>query len=221
MGKVSPPRDVLAVYVKSPEPGRVKTRLAKAMGLEAAAELYRRLGRGVVAHTISTSSHRTVVWFAPPEGGPAVRSWLGGLAVDEFIAQRRGGLGQRMLGAFARHFRDGARRVVLVGSDCPGVDRTAVRRAFAALRQNDVVLGPSQDGGFYLIGLNAPAPGLFRRIAWSTGAVLTQTIRNAERLGLRVALLPTLRDIDTVEDALALGWLPRPASLKLRSPAHS
>jgi glycosyltransferase A (GT-A) superfamily protein (DUF2064 family) len=116
-----------------------------------------------------------------------------------------------MLGAFGRHFREGASRVVLIGSDCPGVDRLTVQHAFEALAENDVVLGPSEDGGFYLIGLAAPAPGLFRRVAWSTGAVLTQTIRNAERLGLRVGLLPALRDIDTAEDALALGWLPGPA----------
>ena len=211
MDRSSPPGDVLAVYVKSPDPGRVKTRLAKAMGPEAAAELYRRLGRGVVADTISTSSHRTVVWYDPPEGGPAVRAWLDGLAVDAFIAQRSGGLGQRMMGTFARHFRQGASRVVLIGSDCPTLDRATLRRAFDALSQNDLVLGPSQDGGYYLIGLSAPAPGLFRRVAWSTPEVLAQTIGNAVRLGLRVAALQTLRDIDTVDDARALGWLSLPA----------
>lgn len=208
MDRSLPPGDVLAVFVKSPEPGQVKTRLANEIGPEAAAALYRRLARAVLADNIATGRHRTVVWFAPPEQGDPVRSWLSGLAVGEFIAQHRGGLGQRMMGTFRRHFREGARRVLLIGSDCPGVDRRTARRAFEALGQHDLVLGPSQDGGFYLIGLTAPAPGLFRRVAWSTPAVLAQTVRNAVSLGLRVATLPMLRDIDTVEDALALGWLP-------------
>ncbi|MDX2120108.1 MAG: TIGR04282 family arsenosugar biosynthesis glycosyltransferase [Gemmatimonadota bacterium] len=203
----SPPGDVLAIFVKSPEPGQVKTRLANEIGPETAATLYRKLGRAVVADNVATGRHRTVVWFAPPDQGNQVRSWLSGLPVDEFNAQHGGGLGRRMMGTFRRHLREGARRVVLIGSDCPDVDRAFVRRAFDALDQSDLVLGPSQDGGFYLIGLTAPVPGLFRRVAWSTPAVLAQTIRNAARLGLRVATLPMLRDIDTVEDALALGWL--------------
>jgi rSAM/selenodomain-associated transferase 1 len=179
MDQSSPPGDVLAVFVKSPEPGQVKTRLANEIGPEAAAALYRRLARAVLADNIATGSHRTVVWFAPPEQGASVRSWLSGLAVDEFIAQYGGGLGQRMMGTFGRHSRQGARRVVLIGSDCPDVDRAVVRRAFDALDQSDLVLGPSQDGGFYLIGLTAP-----RRVVLAAGrstpAVLVE-IRNAAR----------------------------------------
>jgi rSAM/selenodomain-associated transferase 1 len=199
--------DLLAVFVKAPEPGRVKTRLAHEIGAEEAAALYRRLGRAVVSQCTANDRHRTVVWFAPVEGGAAVRSWLNDLGVADFIAQRSGGLGQRLAGTFGRHFRAGARRVVVIGSDCPDVDRSVVQGAFAALEHSDLVLGPSEDGGFYLIGLAAPAPGLFRRVAWSTPAVFDQTARNAQRLGLSVSTLPVLRDIDTVADAQVLGWL--------------
>lgn len=207
MDKIDTPADVVAVFVKSPEPGRVKTRLSHTIGPDAASELYRRLGRTVIQNTIG-STHRTVVWYDPPEGGPSVRAWLNGLGIDAFRVQRSGGLGQRMAWTFARHFRTGAMRVVLIGSDCPGVDRRGIGRALEALTEHDVVLGPTEDGGFYLIGLAAPAPGLLRGVAWSTDAVLAQTTRNATGLGLQVATLPTLRDIDTADDARALGWLP-------------
>jgi uncharacterized protein len=206
-----PRTDALAVFVKAPEPGRVKTRLAREIGPGEAAALYRRLGRAVVAQC-GSDDHRTVVWFAPSEGGAAARSWLSGLGVAEFAAQRSGGLGARLAGTFARHFREGAGRVVVIGSDCPDVDRAVVQRAFQALERHALVLGPSEDGGFYLIGLTAPVPGLFRDVPWSTSAVLEQTVRNAERLGLAATMLPTLRDIDTIEDAIALGWLSPSAS---------
>jgi uncharacterized protein len=205
MAQRSQPTDVLAVFVKAPDPGRVKTRLASRLGPESAAELYARLGRGIVSRC-SGDGHRTVAWYSPPGDGDRVRSWLSGLAVDRFLAQRGGGLGQRLAGAFARHFREGARRVVVIGSDCPDVGREIVARAFAALGEDDLVLGPSLDGGFYLIGLTRPAPGLYRGVAWSTSTVLDRTLRNAARLGLRVTSLPVLRDIDTIEDAVALGW---------------
>lgn len=206
MAEQPAPSDVLAVFVKAPEPGRVKTRLSHTIGAAAAADLYCRLGRTVIENTIR-GTHRTVVWYDPPEGRAAVMTWLEGLAIDAFHLQRSGGLGQRMAGTLARHFREGAERVVLIGSDCPGVDRAAIGLALDALTEHDLVLGPAEDGGFYLLAVAAPVPGLFRGVAWSTEAVLAQTIRNAKRLGLRVATLSTLRDVDTVEDAAALGWL--------------
>ncbi|HXI20035.1 MAG TPA: TIGR04282 family arsenosugar biosynthesis glycosyltransferase [Gemmatimonadales bacterium] len=206
MAQRPPPTEILAIFVKAPEPRRVKTRLALEIGPEAAADLYRRLGRGIVARS-GSAGYSTVAWFAPADGGEGVSSWLGGLGVDRFLPQRGAGLGARLAGTFARHFREGAGRVVVVGSDCPDVDEGLVARAFAALGDRDLVLGPTLDGGFYLIGLTARVPGLFRRVAWSTSAVSRRTLENAERLGLRVATLPTLRDIDTVADARALGWL--------------
>jgi len=207
MPRRSRPSEILGVFVKAPEPGRVKTRLAHSIGAVEAAALYRRLGRQVVAQCAAPLDHRTAVWYAPADGAAGVQSWLQQLGVDEFIAQREGGLGRRMSAAIGRHFRAGAKRVVVIGSDCPGVDGVLVRQAFGALRTADLVLGPTVDGGFYLIGLAAPAPGLFRRVAWSTASVFRQTVANAERLGLVVAELPRLRDVDTVSDAQALGWL--------------
>ncbi len=208
--------DILAVFVKAPEPGLVKTRLAREIGEAEAARLFARLARAVIGSSSSPDDYQTSIWFAPAERGEAIRAWLHDLGVADFLPQTEGGLGERMSAAFDRHFVDGASRVVVIGSDCPGITRPLLCQAFAALDQNDVTLGPSEDGGFYLIGLAAPAPGLFQGIAWSTPAVYGQTVTNARRLGLSVAPLPGLRDIDTAEDARALGWL---AALPARSPA--
>lgn len=207
------PPDVLGVLVKAPEPGRVKTRLAADIGAVAAAALYLRLGREIVAECAASRDHHTLVWYAPAEAGHAVVSWLRDLGVDEFIAQPRGGLGARMSAAFRTSFGHGASRVLLIGSDCPGVDRALLREAFDALGSADVVLGPTVDGGYYLIGLSAPAPGLFRRVTWSTASVFGQTMANAKRLGLAVAVLRELRDVDTVDDACALDLIPDPIEI--------
>jgi rSAM/selenodomain-associated transferase 1 len=195
---------VLGVFVKTPAPGQVKTRLAAAVGGQRAAAIYRDLGRRVIA-ACAGADHDTVVWFAPANARQTVRDWLGGLGVAGYRAQIAGGLGARLEDAFQRHFDEGAGRVLVIGSDCPDVDAPLVRRAFAALDEHDVVLGPARDGGYYLIGLRAPAPQLFRGIPWSTEAVLGETLARVRQLALRPRLLPTLRDIDTVNDARAAG----------------
>src|SRR5437879_11984947 len=107
----------------------------------------------------------------------------------------------------ARHFADGAKRVVIIGTDCPGVTRHLIHQAFTALGRRDVALGPALDGGYYLIGLAAPQAALFRGISWSTGAVAAQTRTRADALGLSCHLLRPLRDVDTARDARAVGLL--------------
>jgi uncharacterized protein len=196
----------LGIFVKAPSPGRVKTRLAAAIGAAAAATLYRRLGRRVVEATVG-SGYRTTVWFTPAGRGPDVRRWLAGTGRVAFRPQRGAGLGARLIHAFAREFAAGAGRVVIVGSDCPAVHRRIIRAAFTALGTHDVVLGPALDGGYYLIGLAAPRPALFRAVAWSTAAVARETRARAGALGLSCRLLRPLRDVDTVRDARAWGLL--------------
>ncbi|HEX4575659.1 MAG TPA: TIGR04282 family arsenosugar biosynthesis glycosyltransferase [Gemmatimonadales bacterium] len=196
----------LGIFVKAPVPGHVKTRLADDIGPSGAAQLYWRLGRQVVAVSVG-SGYRTTVWFTPARRGSLVRHWLDAVGPVTFQPQRGRTLGSRLAHAFATEFAAGARRVVMIGSDCPGVDRRLVRLAFAALRDHDLVLGPARDGGYYLIGLAAPEPALFRAIAWSTAAVTSQTKARASALGLGFRLLKPLRDVDTAPDARALGLL--------------
>jgi glycosyltransferase A (GT-A) superfamily protein (DUF2064 family) len=93
-----------------------------------------------------------------------------------------------------------ADQALLIGADIPGIDRTAVARAFSALADHDVVLGPARDGGYYLVGLSRACPAIFRDIPWSTDRVLSRTLGRAEEEGLTVALLQAKGDVDTVDD---------------------
>ncbi len=210
------PERTLGIFAKAPVAGRVKTRLAAEIGPRAAAALYRRVGREVVAASVGRD-YRTIVWFTPPAAGAGVRAWLDGLGVWAFRAQPPGTLGTRLAHAFARSFAEGAGEgaVVIIGTDCPGLGRRAVAQAFAALRTHDLVLGPARDGGYYLIGLRALEPALFRGIPWSTGDVTRATRARARALGLTCRLLAPLRDMDTARDARVLGLLRPSRGVKL------
>jgi len=197
---------VLGILVQAPIPGRVKLRLADEVGPSAAAEVYQQAGRHVVAATVG-AGHRTVIWYAPASEAAYVHEWLRDLGRVELRPQSAGSLGTRLANAFARHFSDGADRVVIVGTDCPGVSRRMVREAFAALGRHDVVMGPTLDGGYYLLGLREPQPMLFQNIVWTAGTAAAQTRARAAALGLRVRSLRPLRDVDTAQDARLLGFL--------------
>lgn len=195
-GSGRPPPAVL-VFAKAPRPGQVKTRLAESVGPERAAFLYRRMGRAVIDQ-IADESANLVVCYDPPDGEDEVRRWLGP-APSAFVSQGEGNLGDRMARMFAFGLRT-AEHVVLVGTDTPTLSAGAIRRASHALDTADLVLGPAEDGGYYLIALKAPQPTLFRGIAWSTDEVLTKTVANAEEIGLRVTFLEVEVDVDTVAD---------------------
>lgn len=191
----------LLVFAKNPEPGRVKTRLAADVGEEEAARIYRRMGRRVVDR-IRGGSYRVVVCYDPPGTEEEVAGWLGrrGLLLRPQVT---GGLGRRMEVAFRQAFRS-SNRVCIVGTDTPDVDRRLVERALRTLDQADVVLGPAEDGGYYLMALSELEPALFRDIPWSTSSVLEATEERARERGLTVARLRTLSDVDTAAD-LAVG----------------
>jgi hypothetical protein len=121
------------------------------------------------------------------------------------LAQSGDDLGARMVDAFARAFARGARRVAIVGTDVPGVSSETVDEALTALDTADVVIGPAQDGGYYLLALRVPRPELFTGIAWSTPTVCGETLLRAAAFALAVRRLPSRRDIDTLED-LRLEW---------------
>ena len=189
------------LFVKDPEPGKVKTRLAASVGPERAAEIYRRLAEEVVRRL--PEEDEVLVMFDPPEKGAEVEAWLGGLgakAALDFLAQAPGDLGARLDAAFATAFAQGFAAVAAVGSDCVELTPQHFAEAWQSLATHDAALGPAADGGYYLLALRAPQPALFTDIAWSTGAVCAGTLARAAAVGLRVHLLPQLRDVDTVED---------------------
>jgi rSAM/selenodomain-associated transferase 1 len=195
--------DVLAVFVKDPRPGSVKSRLATAIGAEAAAAVYRVLAEGVIRRTAPRSDEYVrVVVFDPPEAGGPVGEWLG-VEAAVLMPQSPGDIGVRMERAFEALFHRGARRVVLIGTDVPALAFEDIRGALESLDEHDVAIGPATDGGYYLIALKRPQPELFQKMRWSSGDVLASTLDCAARRDLSVRVLRTIGDVDTVEDLQA------------------
>jgi rSAM/selenodomain-associated transferase 1 len=206
--------DLLLVFLKAPRPGAVKTRLASRLGPAAAAELYRAMAEEEARRTEPCPGEfGRLFCFAPPDARAEMAAWF---PAEELVAQEGADLGERMAGAFDEGFRRGARRVAIIGGDVPWVSREAVTEAFRSLAEHDVVLGPTLDGGYYLLALARPQPGLFRGIAWSTPSVLAATVERAGALGLSVRRLEPLPDIDTIEDVRS-EWV-RLAPLLARRP---
>lgn len=201
----SKPRRAVLVFVRAPVRGTVKTRLAAALGDEAALRVYRRLAEHTLreAAALAGDGVRLRVHHTPADAGDAVRAWLGGGPV--YLPQAEGDLGTRMEDAFARAFAEGEERVVIVGSDLPALSEDLLRRAFRLLDACPAVLGPARDGGYYLLGLARPVAGIFAGIAWSTGEVLAATLARFRAAGIEPALLETLADVDEAED-LPAGW---------------
>ncbi|NUP90414.1 MAG: TIGR04282 family arsenosugar biosynthesis glycosyltransferase [Candidatus Sumerlaeia bacterium] len=194
--------DLLLVFVRLPVPGEVKTRLAKRLGPVAAAEAYRAFAEWVFTNTVSPAPGVWRRWacFTPRTGLKALQTWLRPFPIDHFLPQAPGDLGTRLMAATGGAFHARASKVVVIGTDCVDVTQNLVGEAFEALDESDVVLGPSHDGGYYLLGLRGLTPKLFQRIPWSTDQVLAATRERAKELGLSVQSLPALHDIDRPAD---------------------
>jgi rSAM/selenodomain-associated transferase 1 len=207
--------DALLVFVKAPRPGAVKTRLVPDLGPENAATLYRLLAEEEVQQTTPQRGEYDRLFFhAPAAARSEMEAWLGSQA---WFPQEGADLGARMAGAFETAFSRGARRAAVIGTDVPGVSREIVLEALAALDDHDVALGPTHDGGYYLLALKRPRGELFEGIAWSTPGVLPATLNKAHSLNLSVYCLSRLTDIDTLEDVRAAWTRLRP--LLSRTPA--
>jgi rSAM/selenodomain-associated transferase 1 len=157
----------------------------------------------VVAAVQLPGSYSVTVAYTPPGAEPLMRRWLG--TSMALRPQSDGDLGERMAIAVADAFSAGARRVVVIGTDCPDVTAGVVEEAFTRLDAADVVLGPAGDGGYYLIGMSRLHRELFEGIPWSSSDTLRATLEQARARGLSVALLEERRDIDTAADWRA--WL--------------
>jgi rSAM/selenodomain-associated transferase 1 len=179
--------DTVIIFARAPRLGTVKRRLARGIGAMAALRFY----RGQLEATRKAARERRWRCLVAVTPDRAAARWPPGAAR---IAQGRGDLGQRMARALARH-----RRAVLVGSDIPGLGRADIAAAFRALGRADAVFGPAEDGGYWLVGLGPRRPAHpFAAVRWSTEHALGDTLANF--VGRRVALLRTLRDVDTAAD---------------------
>lgn len=193
-------KQCLIIFSRYPEPGKTKTRLIPALGAEGAATLHRQM----TAHTLAEARElqracalSVEVHFA---GGnhQQMQTWLGAELI--YRQQSEGDLGDRLAAAFATAFAAGMTRVIIIGTDCPDLHSAILLQAFQALTQHDLVLGPAQDGGYYLIGLQRLFPELFVGVSWGTASVRQQTVEIAKALDLAIAFLPLLSDIDRPED---------------------
>jgi hypothetical protein len=192
----------VAVFARWPEPGRVKTRLTPALPAALACDLYRAMLGDALAAAMSAAADTLALYWSD---APADRSEVAVPAPFEVRDQQGADLGARLERAFAGLLRTPGDRAVIIGADCPDLDAVALRRAFERLAVHDLVLGPARDGGYTLIGLRHPAPELFHGVAWSTPGVLGQTLARAATLGLGVAQLDPLDDLDTPADLVR--WL--------------
>jgi rSAM/selenodomain-associated transferase 1 len=186
----------VCLFVKSPRPGEAKTRLARDIGAARAIVIYRALVEHQAAEI--PVDWRIVVYFAPSNAEEEMKIWLAPQLQNgtRFVPQCDGDLGQRLVTAVRREFDNGSVRVYLIGGDCPALSRNYFDEADRALSDNDIVLGPSQDGGYVLLAIKSPHEILFRDIDWSTPAVLQQTLAAARRQSLSICLLRPLVDID-------------------------
>ncbi|MCZ6689668.1 MAG: TIGR04282 family arsenosugar biosynthesis glycosyltransferase [Planctomycetota bacterium] len=186
----------LIVLAREPAPGRVKSRLARDVSEDRAAALYRAFILDTLELCEGAAAGSRWIAHTPDEAGGIFAALSGpgwGL-----IPQGDGDLGDRLRRLFDQLFQHPYRRIIALGSDAPTLPSGIVKDAFRALEEKDVVVGPSLDGGYYLIGLSRPAPALLEGISWGTDAVLSQTVDRIERAGLSLAMLPPWYDVDTI-----------------------
>jgi len=196
--RASTPNRAVVVFTRAPEAGRVKTRLARELGEATALATHRELGTLVLSAAAELADCEVVVAYTPRNRENLVRAWLGG--ARRYEPQVDGDLGTRMLAAITDRFAAGAGKVLLIGTDCPAVGADLLETAFRELDRADAVLGPSADGGYYLIGMTRPIPGLFHDVPWSTPATLSVTLDRAAAARVTVVLLEERRDVDTAAD---------------------
>jgi uncharacterized protein len=195
------------LYARVPRIGEVKTRLTPPLNRRQALRLHRAL-LGDSARMVRVAARRAgaLPWIAfsepwEPRAGRPPGDLRGALRGFARLPQGRGDLGQRMLRTCRELLGRGAPAVVLVGSDSPTLPRRRLVEAFRSLQRGaDLVLGPAEDGGYYLIGVAAVRPLLFHRVRWGGSEVFAATLRRARHLGLRIALLPPWHDCDRPAD---------------------
>lgn len=193
---------VVIQFAKWPEEGRVKTRLIPALGARGAMEAHVRLSLAVLDNLVASDYPVQFWWDAvrpePPEAAAPILARLTELGI---VQSRQQGetLGDRMVHALGTALVDHD-KAIIVGSDCPAVDPGYVRQAFAALDATDMVMGPSDDGGYVLIGARRVRHGMLDGIAWGTERVLFQTCERFDAQGINYGLLPPRWDVDEPED---------------------
>ena len=188
-------KEVLIIFAKNPEYGKVKTRLAATIGNEQALFIYQKLIEHTIAITKKISADKIVYY-----SDSIVEKDTWGNNFYQKKLQSGNDLGERMKNAFKSSFTAGYQKVIIIGTDCFELNEEFISIAFEKMNDDDVVLGPAKDGGYYLLGMKKFYPSFFENIEWSSEKVLKQTLTTAMRLNLSVFLLPQLSDIDREPD---------------------
>lgn len=188
-------KSVLFIFVKNPEQGMVKTRLAADIGDDAALLVYNRLLEYTESVATKVDVHKQI-WYSKE----IVTDDLWPDTVYEKCIQSGKNLGERMSRAFSENEKSGYGKQVIIGSDCAELKADHIEKAFAELEEHDVVLGPSEDGGYYLLGMRKYIPELFSGMSWSTENLYRETLETIRTLKLSFAELEMLNDIDTIDD---------------------
>ena len=184
---------LIMVFVRNPELGHVKTRLAKSIGDQAALETYKILSKHT-SKIISEIDSDQLIFYSDKIQDNDV--WTATNCKKQI--QTKGDLGQKMLTAFQYGFSLGYQKIIIIGSDLYSLSPRHIESAFEQLKNYDVVIGPALDGGYYLLGLNFIIPKIFKQKQWSTSSVLKETLSDLKEFN--VNLLEPLNDIDTYED---------------------
>jgi rSAM/selenodomain-associated transferase 1 len=193
-------KKALIVFVKAPVPGKVKTRLQPELEPEKIVEIYKSFITEIVFKCIRLKEADTFVGCAPAKNNEFLQRVTFTHKLPSFN-QRGNNLGEKIVNAFRDHFKKGYRDIVLLGSDSPTIPTEYIRKAFAALEKNDLILGPCCDKGLYLIGARKSiVPAIFQNIAWDTNEVLGAVMKKLYSLDIRFSLLPFWYDVDTIED---------------------
>lgn len=185
-------KNLLIIFVKNPELGKVKTRLAKSIGDHAALNIYKKLISTTEKATSKLKADRHIYF----SGVISNEYWK----LDSKTTQQGVDLGERMLNAFKNGFSKSYDRVILIGSDLPEISEEIINNTFSKLEENEVVFGPSEDGGYYLVGMSNLHECVFENKPWSTMTLLKETLAELKQKNVDVSLMETLNDIDTFDD---------------------
>lgn len=195
-------KSAIILFVRNPELGKVKTRLAREIGDAAALKIYVEL----LAHTHDITYNLICDKFVfYTDSIKRVDIW----EEKNYFKRIQSGndLGKRMLNAFQQLFDEGYEEVIIIGSDCPGLTSSLIEKAFDLIKTDNVVIGPAVDGGYYLLGMSFLIEGLFKDKKWSTSSVLGDSLNNLTKESIKYSLLPVLQDIDTKADLIQLNFI--------------
>ncbi|MDH7911872.1 TIGR04282 family arsenosugar biosynthesis glycosyltransferase [Winogradskyella sp. SYSU M77433] len=186
---------LVIVFVKNIKLGKVKTRLAKTIGDHGAFEVYKELVK-ITKNATETLGYDKHIYFSDTV---IDNKWK-----NDFKTTQKGeDLGERMLNAFKNGFEAGYKKIVLIGSDLPEINADHIKIGIETLDNNEVVFGPAEDGGYYLVGMSSLIEDIFLNKPWSQPSLLKTTLQELHNLNISVGILDVLNDIDTYEDLIA------------------